>query len=259
MDIITAINDYKKEIDDIGNLFYVFSNFHGRGVYDAEWKVGDIGSKYLCLTLDSAADRLYHQIISDMPDDKALKQRLDYVYFLLGMPDAWGHQDYFPVWSVEYWSMSNGELLKVLSNEVGVKFAYNALAQLNRLAHYANAETTTLKRKLDLLRQKVENKKQANPQQKTFVGRLMRADKKADLATMHKILEGKTKKDFAVCVGAMVDNGILSIQVTYNELLNEFGEIGSKATINKYRNKNNIDTETYKTTAKAIKEAFNLD
>lgn len=278
-DIINAINDYKKEIDDIGNIFYVFSTFRGRGGYDTEWNAEEIGNKYLCLRLDSAADRLYNRIIEDMPDNKTLKQRLDYVFLLLEMPDAWEHKDYFPTWDVEYWSVKNEKLMQVIGEKLtpqndntdsgkAIKenmeknmmpiIASSYIYQLNRLAYYANTETTTLKRKLDLLRKKVENKKQTNIHQSSFIDRLFRIDKKGDMEIIHKILNGKRKKDFAVCICALVENGILSAQVTYTEIQNEFGDIGSKATINKYRNKNNLYTEDLESADKAIKKAFNL-
>lgn len=89
---------------------------------------------------------------------------------------------------------------------------------------------------------KSESNRVRGRQKGVFKDRLINDNEGKHLETLHKLIDGKIGKDVSLVILGAIKSGWIT-RPTYNEVLNEFGNIGVKSGYNKYLGENYYSKE----------------
>lgn len=142
MTVLNAVNEYKKFVDEISDLLFVFSSVNGneRKGYLTElgWTANDVKGYQVGVMRYNPVERIKSALISDMPNKDALQNRLLHVWFELYGTLQVVDSNYFPVFDGSLLSHENKTLLESLTKIEGVRYAYEVLTRLEQIVYWAN-------------------------------------------------------------------------------------------------------------------------
>lgn len=147
MTVLEAINEYKKCIDEIAQLLFVFASVIGDDRVEAGhltqlgWTIGEVEGYHTGITRYAPVKRIKDAIIGDMPDKKELQKRLAYVWHELSEEVAFIEDEetgYFPVFDEKIFSLDNKELFNVLCKVESKNYAFTVLTHLEGVVHWTN-------------------------------------------------------------------------------------------------------------------------
>lgn len=147
MTVLEAINEYKKCIDEIAQLLFVFASVIGDDRVEAGhltqlgWTIGEVKGYHTGIMRYDPVKRIKDAIIGDMPDKKELQKRLAYVWHELSEEVAFIEDEetgYFPVFDEKNFSLDNKELFNVLCKLESKNYAFTVLTHLEGVVHWTN-------------------------------------------------------------------------------------------------------------------------
>ena len=147
MTVLEAINEYKKCIDEIAQLLFVFASVIGYDRVEAGhltqlgWTIGEVKGYHTGIMRYDPVKRIKDAIIGDMPDKKELQKRLAYVWHELSEEVAFIEDEetgYFPVFDEKNFSLDNKELFNVLCKLESKNYAFTVLTHLEGVVHWTN-------------------------------------------------------------------------------------------------------------------------
>lgn len=147
MTVLEAINEYKKCIDEIAQLLFVFASVIGDDRVEAGhltqlgWTIGEVKGYHTGIMRYDPVKRIKDAIIGDMPDKKELQKRLAYVWHELSEEVAFIEDEetgYFPVFDEKNFSLDNKELFNVLCKLESKNYAFTVLTHLEGVVLWTN-------------------------------------------------------------------------------------------------------------------------
>lgn len=260
MTVLEAINEYKKCIDEIAQLLFVFASVIGYDRVEAGhltqlgWTIGEVKGYHTGIMRYDPVKRIKDAIIGDMPDKKELQKRLAYVWHELSEEVAFIEDEetgYFPVFDEKNFSLDNKELFNVLCKLESKNYAFTVLTHLEGVVHWTNTrisevykmlcelsdfagmteqekvtESSSITRKKSTRKEKIYN----------FSDIIQYHDKKELLERLHFLIDGRG----GAAVGAVIQkakmDGYLTRYPYEGDFRQEFEVKGSWNAISNYFN-----------------------
>ena len=260
MTVLEAINEYKKCIDEIAQLLFVFASVIGDDRVEAGhltqlgWTIGEVKGYHTGIMRYDPVKRIKDAIIGDMPDKKELQKRLAYVWHELSEEVAFIEDEetgYFPVFDEKNFSLDNKELFNVLCKLESKNYAFTVLTHLEGVVHWTNTrisevykmlcelsdfagmteqekvtESSSITRKKSTRKEKIYN----------FSDIIQYHDKKELLERLHFLIDGRG----GAAVGAVIQkakmDGYLTRYPYEGDFRQEFEVKGSWNAISNYFN-----------------------
>ena len=142
MNVLEAINEYKKFVDEISLMLTAFASVNGneRNGYLTElgWTEKEVLGYQIGVMRYDPVERIKSALISDMPDKDTLQNRLRHVWYELCGTCHFSDSNYFPVFDGSLFSHANKTLLESLKKIESERYAYEVLARLEQIVYWAN-------------------------------------------------------------------------------------------------------------------------
>ncbi len=260
MTVLEAINEYKKCIDEIAQLLFVFASVIGDDRVEAGhltqlgWTIGEVKGYHTGIMRYDPVKRIKDAIIGDMPDKKELQKRLAYVWHELSEEVAFIEDEetgYFPVFDEKNFSLDNKELFNVLCKLESKNYAFTVLTHLEGVVHWTNTRISDVYKMLCELSDFTGMKEQEKVTESSSITRkkstrkkkiynfsdiIQYHDKKELLERLHFLIDGRG----GAAVGAVIQkakmDGYLTRYPYEGDFRQEFEVKGSWNAISNYFN-----------------------
>lgn len=260
MTVLEAINEYKKCIDEIAQLLFVFASVIGDDRVEAGhltqlgWTIGEVKGYHTGIMRYDPVKRIKDAIIGDMPDKKELQKRLAYVWHELSEEVAFIEDEetgYFPVFDEKIFSLDNKELFNVLCKVESKNYAFTVLTHLEGVVHWTNTRISEVYKMLCELSDFAGMKEQEKVTESSSITRkkstrkkkiynfsdiIQYHDKKELLERLHFLIDGRG----GAAVGAVIQkakmDGYLTRYPYEGDFRQEFEVKGSWNAISNYFN-----------------------
>ena len=248
-----------------------------------QWGVEDVDLIKNKIIVYDPSHKIEKELTGDAPDKNKLQLRLEWAYKRLGMPGEddsyfprWDKENYAIPNKDGY---GNKSMYDALTAAKGERYAFDVMCRLETIVEWANIKISDVEALLDDLckwvgyspkeRQNQQQKGEGNsgsvdvPDAKQAAGKQDISPKPArgrgrpketlkdkmindadgsKLQKIHTLIQGKKGKDADLILLASVLKGWMN-RPTHTEVMNEFGDIGSKTGYNRYFHKEKFTNE----------------
>lgn len=139
---MNAVNEYKKFVDEISDLLFVFSSVTGNEgegyLTGLGWTTNEVKGYQVGVMRYDPVERIKSALIGDMPGKDTLQNRLQHVWHELCGTCLFADRNYFPVFVESLLSHKNKTLLESLKKIESECYAYEVLTRLELIVHWAN-------------------------------------------------------------------------------------------------------------------------
>lgn len=260
MTVLEAINEYKKCVDEITQLLFVFASVidddrvKAGHLTQLGWTIDEVKGYHTGIMRYDPVKRIKDAIIGDMPDKKELQKRLAYVWHELSEKVAFVENEetgYFPVFDEKIFCLDNKELFNVLCKLEGKNYAFTVLTHLEGVVLWTNIRISEVYKMLCELsdfagmneQEKVTESSSITSKKSTkkkkiqnFSDIIQYHDKKGLLNRLHFLIDDRGGADVGAVIQKAKMAGYLTRYPYEGEFRQEFEVIGNWKAISNYFN-----------------------